>query len=78
MKYHAYVLFGEEVSHVYQSFGVDGVIQESHLAMDIIHREFDTESELQAYINGLADQRGWEEFSLLSSDDFEKLSEQLL
>ena len=67
-----YIIFGKVLTRSYDNYGVKGL--KTHLDDgEIKLREFSTEEERRAYLNGLEDAMGWEEWALVEDKDVTKV-----
>lgn len=73
-----FVLLGEEVCMA-MDYGIKEAAKSisDGTTYDILHKEFDTEAEKDAYIEGLLDMTGWNDFVILNKRDLNILKNEL-
>lgn len=68
-KFTVYVVFGSELVKAVTDEDMDGVQYLMQVPHSVVKREFDTEPEIKAYMQGLSDSSGWMESSCIESTD---------
>ena len=63
-----YILFGKRAARLYSEGGIESILSEGDsLDMQIIERHFSTDAEFQAYLHGIEDSQGWEDFVVMDN-----------
>lgn len=70
-----YILYGKRATRLYSEGGIESVLSEKDfLDMQISERHFSTDAEFQAYLHGIEDSQGWEDYVVMDNGDYELLT----
>lgn len=73
-----YIGFGEDMSRALADQEYEEVVKlTNELGNQLTYRDFETEAEAKAYIQGINDMYGWLDFWILEDLDIDKLSEMI-
>ena len=70
-----YFLYGKRAVRLYTERGIESILSEKDfLDMQIIERHFSTDAEYQAYLYGIEDSQGWEDYAIIDYGDYRKFT----
>ena len=65
------ILYGKRAARLYTEGGIKSVLSEKdYLDMQICERHFFTDAEYKAYLSGIEDSQGWEDYAVLDNGDY--------
>lgn len=69
------IIYGKRASHLYIDGGIVAVLDEiDSLETEVVLRHFHTDAERQAYIQGIEDSNGWEDYTTINFADYQKFN----
>lgn len=72
-----YILYGKRAAHLYSEGGIGALLSNiDSLDLQISERHFSTNAEYIAYLYGIEDSLGWEDYIIMNNSDYKQYEQE--